>query len=137
MTKIRGGCLCGAIRYSSDVEPVMTAICHCADCQLQGGSAFSIIVGIPKNSLVFEKGDSLHEYVASGESGREVRRRFCSNCGSPILSLVQAAPDLCIIKAGTLDDKSELNPTTEFWCNSAQPWLELNNDTKKYDENPG
>lgn len=137
MKKLTGGCLCGSIKYSSDAEPIMTAICHCDDCQRQAGSAFSIIVGVPKDSLVFEKTDSLQEYAASGKSGREVRRRFCRNCGSPILSLVEAAPDLCLIKAGTLDDKSGLNPTIEFWCGSAQPWLELNSGTKKYNENPG
>ncbi len=33
MSKIRGGCLCGAVRYSTDAEPLLTAVCHCKNCQ--------------------------------------------------------------------------------------------------------
>lgn len=43
MSKIEGGCLCGAVRYTCAAEPVMTAICQCTHCQRQSGSAFSVI----------------------------------------------------------------------------------------------
>jgi len=29
MSKIAGGCLCGKIRYSAAVEPLLTMVCHC------------------------------------------------------------------------------------------------------------
>ena len=29
MPRIAGGCLCGAVRYRSQAEPVMQVICHC------------------------------------------------------------------------------------------------------------
>ena len=53
MSKIEGGCLCGAVRYTCAAEPVMTAICQCTHCQRQSGSAFSVNVGIPKGSLQY------------------------------------------------------------------------------------
>src|SRR6266849_6434872 len=48
MQKIQGRCLCGAVRYRSDVAPLLTAICNCKNCQRQTGTAFSILVAVPK-----------------------------------------------------------------------------------------
>jgi hypothetical protein len=46
-----GGCLCGGVRYASEAEPVLTALCHCRHCQKQTSSAFSVLVALPKGSL--------------------------------------------------------------------------------------
>ena len=51
MASIRGGCLCGAVRYASEAEPLMVAVCHCATCQKNTGSAFSINIGLPVDSV--------------------------------------------------------------------------------------
>ena len=47
MSKIAGGCLCGSVRYTSEAEPALVAVCHCATCQKYTGSAFSLNVGVP------------------------------------------------------------------------------------------
>ncbi len=78
MPEIRGGCLCGAVRYASDAEPVMVAVCHCATCQKNTGSAFSLNVGLPSDSVTME-GDSLVTYEdRAGASGNPFYRSFCS-----------------------------------------------------------
>ena len=56
MPNIVGGCLCGAVRYESEAEPVLTAVCHCRDCQKQTSSAFSVLVVLPKDNLRTEGG---------------------------------------------------------------------------------
>ncbi len=38
MAGLKGGCLCGAVRYSVSAEPAMQAVCHCRNCQRQAGS---------------------------------------------------------------------------------------------------
>ncbi len=134
--KISGECLCGSVKYSSTAEPIMTAICHCENCQRQTGSSFSIIVGVPEDSIIFQQKHTLAEYLDQSAAGQEVRRKFCQNCGSPILSLVESSPGLGIIKAGTLNDKSWLEPTIQFWCGSSQAWLDLGNEMLQYDKNP-
>ena len=136
MTKHSGGCLCGAIKYSFDDEPVMTGVCHCENCQRQSGTAFSIIVGVTKISFKIEDEKNLSEYVDQGDNGSKVRRQFCGNCGSPIVSLIDSAPEICMLKAGTLDDKSWLEPTIHFWCESAQPWVEIKDGVLRFDRNP-
>jgi len=137
MTKVAGSCLCGSVRYRSDAEPAMTAVCHCENCQRQSGTALSIIVGVPAGSIVFENEANLATYADRAESGRAVNRRFCKNCGSPIVSLVEMMPNLHFIKAGTLDDKSWLKPTMHLWTDSAQPWVEIPEGMPKFGKNPG
>ena len=51
MADIVDGCLCGNVRYRVDAEPVMTAVCHCAHCQKQTGTSFSILVAVPAGNL--------------------------------------------------------------------------------------
>jgi len=137
MTKIAGSCLCRAVRYRSDAEPAMVAVCHCDNCQRQSGTALSIIVGVPAGSIRFEGEESLGTYADRADSGRSVNRRFCKNCGSPIVSLVEMIPNLHFIKAGTLDDKSWLQPTMHVWCDSAQPWVQIPEGMQKFAKNPG
>jgi hypothetical protein len=116
--------MCGNITYSCDAEPVTTAVCHCTECQRQTGTAFSIVVGLPADALEV-KGDTLAMFKTVGEaSGGETQRNFCSACGSPIYSLSSAFPEVAWLKAGTLDDKSWLEPQVEVWGRSAQPWVE-------------
>ncbi|MBL6749267.1 MAG: GFA family protein [Nevskia sp.] len=134
MSRIEGGCLCGAVRYRSGAEPVATAVCHCKHCQRQSGSAFSIIVGVPAASLEFS-GTALAAFDDRGASGGAVRRRFCPRCGSPIVSEVEATPGLSWIKAGTLDDISWLKPALHLWCDSAQPWVALDPAATKFARN--
>ena len=136
MQKISGKCLCGSIEYATDAEPVFSIICHCDDCQRQTGTAFSMTVGVPKAAVVFKNEDKLKEYVGESASGNPVRRKFCQDCGSPIISMIAMAPDMYMIKAGTLNDKSWLKPTHQFWCSTKQPWLELSDELEKHDRNP-
>lgn len=119
---IQGGCLCGRVRYHSEAEPARTVVCHCRNCQKQAGSAFSIVVAIPADSLRIEGPTTDYEDV--GDSGAAVLRRFCGACGSPLVSIIPSRPALVFIKAGTLDDTGWLQPQAHIWRRSAQPWVQ-------------
>lgn len=123
MSNLAGGCLCGAVRYSSTATPVIQAICHCRNCQRQAGSGWSMIVGVPAAALQVSGG--VKTYHDSGESGGAVRRQFCPTCGSPLFSHVESSPDLVFIKAGTLDDTSGFTPQVQVWTDSRQHWIDL------------
>ena len=135
MTKMTGGCLCGRVRYSADAEPVFTAVCHCRNCQKQAGTAFSIVVAIPRAALtVTGHTKTFHD---TGDSGQPVDRRFCPECGSPIVSEVAVMPEIVFIKAGTLDDTQWLAPTMEVYCASAQRWVALAGEMQRFPQMPG
>ena len=48
MARIEGGCLCGKVRYSASGDPAFVGVCHCRDCQKWTGSAFAVVIGVPK-----------------------------------------------------------------------------------------
>lgn len=135
MSKMNGSCLCGSIRYTCNAEPLLTAVCHCPHCQKQSGTSFSVIVAVPKDSLRIA-GQTLKTFEDVGESGLPVRRQFCGKCGSPIVSHLEAMPDLAFIKAGTLKNTSWLNPTMEVWCETAQPWIDIDGTRQHAERNP-
>jgi hypothetical protein len=78
MASIKGGCLCGSVRYSSEAEPVMTAVCHCKHCQRQSGSAFSPLVAVQKGTLDIDR-TFLTVFNDIGESGLSVKRSFAAS----------------------------------------------------------
>lgn len=135
MRELVGGCLCGQVRYRAQADPALIAVCHCKNCQKQAGTAFSVVVGIPKSALSIQ--GELKTYLDTGESGQTVERNFCPNCGSPITSNAAVMPELTIIKAGSLDDTSWLNPTMHVYCDSAQWWTRIPTDATKFPRMPG
>jgi len=137
MSKLEGGCLCGAVRYMSDAEPVMQAVCHCKTCQKVTGSAFSLNVAVPDESLNVE-GDDLTTYVDhAGASGQPFKRHFCSKCGSHLFSQGPAYGPLAFIKAGTLDDPDWIAPDLHIWCAEKLAWTEIPEGASQAPGNPG
>ena len=53
MPQQTGGCLCGAVRYTTTATPLMTFVCHCRSCQKFTGSAFGTVVVFPKDTVTF------------------------------------------------------------------------------------
>ena len=135
MTIITGGCLCSAIRYSINADPQIVAACHCKDCQKQTGTAYSIILGIPADSVTIESG-SPKSFETTGTSGQPVVRKFCGTCGSPILTDVKSIEGLLFLKGGTLDDTSSVEVGVEIWCDSKAEWATLSDSLPKLPGNP-
>ncbi len=129
-TTREGGCLCGKVRYAFSGDPVLTAICHCRHCQKQSGSAFSIVAAVP--AADFRLVGKPAVYHDRSENGRPVERHFCAGCGSPILSVIAPMPGFVLIKAGTLDDSSGLDPTIEVFRDHALPFLPALPGTEKH-----
>lgn len=130
-----GGCLCGQVKYQITGEPGMTGVCHCKNCQRQAGSAFSILIMVPRAAVTVT--GTLKTYRDTADSGNPVYREFCPDCGSPVFSKVPGAPDAIFVKAGTLDDTSSLAPQAHFWCDSAQPWVQIDPAIPQTPKNPG
>lgn len=134
MAEISGGCLCGQVRYRASAEPMFVGVCHCATCQKESGSAFNIVVALPRPALSIE-GD-VQTYSRKGDSGQEVHSHFCPNCGSTLLSEPALMPGAAMLRAGTLDDRSWLKPTMEIYCDSSQPWVSLGGGLQRFAKMP-
>ena len=94
-----GRCQCGDISYSLKKNKIISAHhCHCKDCQRITGSGKATIIFIAKK-YVDLKGEPKY-FESKGTSGSHVRRGFCSNCGSGVLSYTKELPHILFIKAG-------------------------------------
>jgi len=133
--KIEGGCMCGAIRYESAAGAAMQANCYCRDCQRSTGGAFAPVLLVPKDAFKLTKGQLKH-YEVAGDSGNKVSRAFCADCGSPIMSVLEAMPFIAI-KAGSLDDPSQFAPTASIFVASAPAWAPQFPGVPTFAKNPG
>lgn len=124
MGKLDGSCLCGEVTYSCDADPIASANCHCQDCQKSTGSAFSTVVMVPADSFAIS-GETLSIFHTTGaDHGQDAQRHFCSNCGSPVATTSDAYPGFVLIKVGTLDDSSLVQPAIDVWAESKQSWTD-------------
>ena len=135
MRELSGGCLCGKVRYSAIADPAIIAVCHCKNCQRQSGTAFSTIIGVPRGAL--NVAGALKTYEDASETGSALHRRFCPECGSRVATDVSTIPNLTFVQAGTLDDTAWVEPTMQFWCASAQPWVRLPEKIQQFQRMPG
>ena len=120
MPKIAGGCLCGAVRYEIDAEPITTRLCWCRTCQYftTGNAAVSVAFPSSKISISGETQD--HESTA--DSGSRMHRRFCPRCGTHLFSEAEPRPHLIFVRAGSLDDPNIARPEATIWTAQAPQW---------------
>ena len=131
-----GGCLCGAIRYRFEGEPVAAVHCHCRDCQRVTGSGFATVFGVVAAEFVLAGVESLTNFSIDAQSGQQVTRQFCSRCGSALFTQAENNPDLLWVKAGSLDDSDWLSPTDSCWTGSAATWAPPVDGLKRHSGNP-
>jgi hypothetical protein len=134
MVEMTGRCLCGKVSYAANADPVFVGVCHCTHCQKQTGTAFSVLVGIPKPAMSIQ--GKVRTFHDTGDSGQPVERNFCPECGSPIFTEVAAMPGITFIKAGTLDDTTWLDPNVHVYCDSAERWMPIPQSTQRFAKMP-
>lgn len=127
-----GHCLCGSISYRFDARSEAVVMCHCGDCQRHTGSAFSVNVLVARDSLRI-KGEPKSYQTTGTENGNLRDRLFCGDCGTPIFTVLHERPDLMIVKAGTLDVTTGLEPSAEVWRRRAQDWVEPGEHRTQFD----
>jgi hypothetical protein len=135
MPAIRGGCLCGKVRYGAETEPIFVGLCHCRDCQKFTGSAFALVIAVPKPALTVT-GD-LKGFAKAGSTGKSIERLFCPECGASLMDEAEALPGVVMIAGGTLDDHAWVKPSSQIYCASAQPWVQLGGDMERFEGIPG
>jgi hypothetical protein len=130
-----GGCLCGAVRYRIEGEPLTLYACHCTDCQRRTGSGFAMSLVVRNDGYVVETGAPV-PYAATLADGRTKRGRMCAACGTRLWGEPVAAASFVVFQPGTLDDTSWLRPVAHIWTRSAQPWVTFATDARVYATQP-
>ena len=120
MTDRTGGCACGAVRFKVTAPPIAVCVCHCSDCQKASGGPPNYVALVPKTALEVTKGEA-RIYVRKGDSGAEIGRAFCPDCGTPLWAVPAEAP-FVPVKLGAFDDNADLMPSVHIYAASAPPW---------------
>lgn len=131
---IEGGCLCKAVRYRIEAEPIMMRLCWCRDCQYIAAGNASANVVFPSAAVTVT--GELHDYVSKADSGNVMHRKFCPHCGTPVFSAAEVRPHVVIVRAGTLDDPNVVKPTMNIWTDSASAWACMNESLPQFPRQP-
>jgi hypothetical protein len=132
---LTGRCLCGAVRYQVNDEPLVVYACHCTDCQKRSGSAFGLSMWVRRDAIEVIQGEAaLHASRHSDGSPRV--GRVCAQCGTRLWSEPGKHPGLAVMRPGTLDDTSSLQPAAHLWTRSAQPWVVFPAGAVRFDTQP-
>jgi hypothetical protein len=118
-----GGCSCGAVRYRLRSEPLFVHCCHCLNCQRQTGSAFAINVLIEAGSVEIVAGDPRPVDVPR-DDGSTQRIFRCPACQVAVYS-EYTRPQVWFVRAGTLDDPSQVSPDVHIYTRSKRDWIAL------------
>ena len=121
MSEQTGGCQCGAVAYRIDGKVYRLNVCHCRDCQIQSGSAFGMSLIIEPDAFQLVSGQ-LTTFELTADSDRTKTCAFCPVCGVRIYNRTSA---LMSVKAGTLNDVSQLSPDAHYWTARKQSWVAL------------
>jgi hypothetical protein len=131
---LSGACLCGAIRYESDADPIAAYLCHCTDCQHASGGPYTACTLVAKDALRIAGEPARFEHP--GGSGEIVCREFCSTCGSQLFSNSRTNPDWIALRSGTLDEPGAAKPTLHIWTCSALEWALPDDGAKRFAKGP-
>jgi len=130
---IKGGCLCGQVRYSIDAEPLYAGFCHCRDCMRATGSGFGVFMGF-RPADVAMAGET-KAFTKTGGSGEPTARHFCPTCGSTVYGDGgEANPGREItVYAGTLDDPEQFRPQAAIFTRSRPSWACVTSDVPQFE----
>lgn len=117
-----GGCLCGALRYRIQGEPIGVGLCHCRSCRLATGGPVAGFVDLPPGGFVWTAGEPAFYASSPG-----VRRGFCSTCGTALTFEADDLPGEVHLLSATLDDPTPWVPDEAGTTHSGDriSWLKI------------
>ena len=84
-----GHCLCSAIRFEVEAEPLSTNFCHCESCRRHTGGVAASLVTFQNGRCPVGLGTNLHNIVFPPP----VIRTFCGRCGSSLAYVHENRPE--------------------------------------------
>ena len=121
-----GGCLCGAVRFTASEKPDVVVGCHCSQCRRQTGLYYAS-ADVPVSAVSITGEENLRWF----QSSDEVRRGFCSQCGSALFWQRLGGPAISIM-AGSFDEPSGLGFGHHIFCADKGDFYEITDGLPQY-----
>jgi hypothetical protein len=123
---LRGGCLCGAIRFELAELPTYAGYCHCTRCQHRTGTAASPQARVDGRNFQLTSGaDSLGVW-RHPDGGFE--KCFCPRCGAHLFSRNPEDKTQMSIRMGAFDRDPGVRPSWRAFVAYAAPWEPIPDD---------
>ena len=106
---------------------------HCTDCQTVGGSAFQFTTGVAREDFHLTTGE-LTAYVKVAESGSPGAMNFCGRCATMVHTGNTDDIGLPYLGLGGCEQKPELTPQFQIWCQSSMDWVKVEGGIKIPDQ---
>jgi hypothetical protein len=119
MSSESGSCLCKAVTYSVEGELTPILACHCSQCAKTSGNHAAMTSCADAALKITDTGT-----LAWFQSSAEVRRGFCSRCGSNLF-WKQGGTDAVYITAGTLDPPTGLKIAEHIFVASKSDYYDI------------
>ncbi|KAL4944611.1 hypothetical protein BDV06DRAFT_220127 [Aspergillus oleicola] len=124
-----GSCFCGNIQVEYTNPPLISGLCHCADCRKLTSTLFSYSF-IFKSTDIQVRGPGTPKEIRKGsDSGNLIKNYFCPECGTPLYG-VGAKPSgevngTTVVRAGLFDDEilERYKPDAEIYTDGRVGWL--------------
>ena len=130
---LTGDCLCGAVRYTVEGEPVRFYHCHCSRCRRATGTGHASNLFV-SGTLTWHSGEELRTLFAVPDAAR-FANCFCRTCGSRLPRALTDSP-LVMIPAGSLDDEPSLQPQARIFTGSRAAWSCSGDGVPEFDTYP-
>ena len=124
--KLKGGCICGQVKYYITEKPLFTQACHCKDCKVLTGSSYVVNSSVLENTLIVEGEVSSTELKAG--SGASYKTYFCTKCGTYVYADYDSAVGRLTVRTKTLDNSEKFPPQVHIFTKDKDPWLNLSED---------
>jgi len=130
----QGGCLCGAVRYEVEGQPLVVAHCHCEECQRGSGAGHSTGAMFPLDG--FRLTGRVEAYKYTSDNGNEVTKTFCPTCGSPIFGENNGMQGYLTVTLGTIDDSTEFKAQVVIFARNQNPWDIMDQNLPTFKDQP-
>ena len=115
-----GGCLCGAVQYEAEGEPLYAGHCYCGDCRKASGSGFVPFMGFASSAVRFS--GRTRQFRSKALRGGDAVRNSCPICGSLVFGGEVGRSESHTIYAGSLDDPSWFQPKIAIFVRDRPDW---------------
>ena len=123
---IRGGCLCGAVRYEVTAPFRRANLCHCSRCRKHSGSVGLVQGRVPREGFTLTAGKDAITVFRPEDQG--MVKAFCRHCGSSLFGGTWPDGPEVSIRFGTLDDDPGIRPQYHSFTADVPSWDTLPDD---------
>lgn len=120
MSRMTGGCACGAVRYSAEIASPDAYLCHCRMCQRATGSVSIAFTNVKQADVTWENAP---DWYASSPIAK---RPYCAKCGTSFGFQFLEGSENMDLTVASFDDAGYFQPTQpHFGAESLhEQWLD-------------